>query len=102
MLIDMTPTENRQVIYCSQHDTALRKWSFQLVHNDQLVSLDKTYSLVFPDGEFSLTVNDDVLECDCTEELSAKSGFIPCKIKVEDGDEVLYSSLIFLNCEVQP
>lgn len=91
-----------QVIHCSQNDTELRKWAFELFSNDSLIEPQGSFSLVYPNGEIQLTQEGDSLLCDCTSELSAQCGMIPCKIKITNNSEVLYSSIITLHCEVRP
>lgn len=102
MKINLIPGNVEQVIHCSQNDTQLRKWEFELVSNDTLIEPQGSFSLVYPDGEIPLTIEGGRLLCDCTSGLSAKSGMIPCKIKNTFNNEVLYSSLITLDCEVRP
>lgn len=102
MQIDLIPGRLEQVIHCSQNDTQLRKWTFELYSNDSMIEPQGSFSLVYPDGEIPLTVEGNSLICDCTADLSAKSGMIPCKIKITNDSEVLYSSLITLDCEVRP
>jgi len=91
-----------QTIRCSQNDTALRKWSFELYLNNVIFNPVGICSLVFENGEIQLVRNGNSLLCDCTAELSANSGMIPCKIKIVNGSEILYSSIITLYCEVKP
>lgn len=91
-----------QTIHCSRNDTALRKWSFELFDGNIPFTPVGDCSLVFPDGEIQLEQSGDSLLCDCTAQLSAKSGMFPCKIKIENGSEVMYSSIITLHCEVRP
>lgn len=99
----MIPNEPIITIKCSQNDTALRKWEFQLYANDTLITPSGSYSLLCDNGaEVSLTIDGDSLLCDCTEDLSATEGRFLCKIKNIDGDELLYSSLICLYVEVRP
>ena len=102
MKINLIPGNVEQVIHCSQNDTQLRKWAFELVSNDTLIEPQGSFSLVYPNGEIPLTVDGNSLLCDCTSDLSARSGMIPCKIKITNNSEVLYSSLITLDCEVRP
>lgn len=103
MRVDLIPSlTNEQIIHCSQNDTQLRKWAFELVSNDALIEPQGSFSLVYPTGEIPLTVDGNDLLCDCTADLSARSGMFPCKVKITNGDEVLYSSIITLHCEVRP
>ena len=101
MLISLIPNAERKTIHCSQGDTALRKWDFQICAGS-IIAPFGTASLVTPDTEISMTIDDDSYLCDCTEDLSAKAGMIPCKIKIEDDGDVIYSSLFYLHCEVRP
>ena len=103
MQVSMIPNGNAVNIYCSQNDTELRKWSFALFSNDVLIEPFGDAFLVCENGtEIPLTVGEDELICDCTAELSSSSGTFKCKIKIEDGDKVVYSSMIKLHCEVKP
>lgn len=52
--------------------------------------------------EIPLTKDGDDLYCDCTAELSANSGKFDCKIKLNNGGEVIYSALFILKVEVKP
>ena len=99
----MIPNDTIQILRCSQNDTALRKWSFELYANDTQITPQGTYYLVCENGEtVSLTINGTSLDCDCTADLSANPGRFLCKIKNEYNNELLYSSLIILEVEVRP
>lgn len=103
MIVDLVPSlTTQQIINCSQNDTKLRKWAFELSANNVLIQPNGSFSLVFPRGEIPLTKEGGSLLCDCTEELSAECGMFPCKIKITNGEEALYSSIITLHCEVKP
>ena len=100
MILSLVPTQQIQTVHCSQGDTALRVWEFEL-YADGIIEPYGSASLVCSNGaEIPLTESDGKLICECTSELSAKTGLFPCKIKIQDGDEVLYSSLFQLHCEV--
>ena len=101
--ISMIPNQILTTIKCSQNDTSLRKWEFQLYANDVILHPSGQYNLLCDNGANVLLVQDgDLLICDCTEQLSTKSGKFLCKIKNTDGNEISYSSLFILNVEVKP
>lgn len=103
MQISLIPNDEVRSIHCSQNDTQLRKWNFTLYANDVFVEPFGTASLICENGvEVPLTVEDNSLLCDCTEELSSQSGIFNCKIKIEDNKEIIYSQLFQLHCEVKP
>ena len=103
MRVSMIPSDNKPVIKCSQHDTGLRRWNFQLFNGDYPFTPVGDCSLICSNGaEVPLTLEDDTLYCDCTSELSEQSGIYDCKIKIVNGDEVIHSQIIKLYCEVRP
>lgn len=103
MQISLIPNKEARTIHCSQNDTQLRKWSFTLYANDVFVIPYGTCSLVCENGvEVPLTISGNNLLCDCTQELSSKAGMFDCKIKIINNDEILYSSVFQLHCEVKP
>lgn len=103
MQISLIPNDEVRTIHCSQYDTELRKWSFTLYANDVFVAPFGTPYLICENGAIvPLTIEGNSLLCDCTEELSSKSGIFNCKIKIEDNNEIIYSQLFQLHCEVKP
>lgn len=103
MQISLIPNDENRTIHCSLGDTTLRKWSFTLYANDVLVEPFGTPSLICSNGaEVPLTIENDLLLCDCTSELSSKAGVFDCKIKIEDNNQLLYSANFKLYCEVNP
>lgn len=58
-------------------------------------------SLVSEDIEKPLAYDNGFLVCD-SDGLTSKAGFIPCKVKMVKGDEILYSQLINLHVERKP
>ena len=103
MLISMTPNDDVKTIHCSQNDTTLRKWMFNLYNDDELYTPTGTVSLICSNGtEIPMTNESTGLYCDCTSDLSRVSGTFDCKIKIVNGDEVLHSSLFKLVVEVKP
>lgn len=103
MQISLIPNEDARTIHCSQNDTQLRKWSFTLYANDVLIAPFGTPSLICENGaEVPLLIDGNNLLCDCTAELSKDPGMFKCKIKIIDGEEILYSALFYLHCEVKP
>ena len=101
--ISMIPNQILTTIKCSQNDTSLRKWEFQLYANDVLIHPSGQYNLLCGNGANVLLVQDgDLLNCDCTADLSAEAGKFLCKIKNTNGNETAYSSLFILNVEVKP
>lgn len=99
----MIPNEPIVTLKCSQNDTTLRKWEFQLYANDALIVPLGSYSLICENGaRIPLTIDGTSLFCDCTAELSANAGKFIAKIKNVNGDETLYSSLMCIYVEVKP
>lgn len=103
MRVSMIPDIATGFISCSQNDTKLRKWEFQLIKGDDVYTPSGNISLVCSNQvEVPMTISGDTLYCDCTSELSQNSGSYDCKIKVETNDEVLYSARIILKVEARP
>lgn len=101
MNISLIPNETISCIYCSKDDTTLRKWEFELYANNIFFMPEGDISLVCSNGvEIPITKENNKLYCDCTQQLSSKSGEFDCKIKIKKGDELLYSSLFKLIVEV--
>lgn len=100
MIISLIPNSRVDTIHASQFDTS-RFWEFQLISNDAIVTPNGTASLICDQTEVPLTIGGDTLSCDSAL-LTNKSGIFPCKIKLTEGDEVLYSSLFYLHVEVKP
>lgn len=53
-------------------------------------------------AEIDLYKEDDMLVCECEESLTGESGIFDCKIKIESNNQLLYSALFKLHCEVKP
>lgn len=103
MNISIIPNQVNQLIRCSQNDTGLRKWNFTLYQDGDIFVPDGDVSLICSNGEeISMVKDGDVLYCDCTENLSKDCGLFDCKIKIENGDEILHSSLFKLKVERKP
>lgn len=100
MIISLIPNTRVDTIHCSQGDTA-REWEFRLISNDSLVAPTGTAALICDQTEIPLTIDGDKLLCDSTD-ISNVPGFHKCKIKLTEGDEVLYSSLFYLHVEERP
>lgn len=100
MIISLIPNTRVDTIHCSQGDTA-REWEFQLISNDSLVTPTGTATLICDQTEVPLTIDGDTLSCDSAD-ISNVPGFHKCKIKLTEGDEVLYSSLFYLHVEERP
>lgn len=100
MNISLIPNQRIDTIHCSQNDTA-RTWEFQLVSNDALLTPTGTATLICEQTEVPMTIDGDTLSCDSSL-ISGEPGIKRCKIKLTDGDEILYSSLFYLHIEVKP
>ena len=100
MVIDLIPNQRVDTIHASQFDTA-RTWEFQLISNDALVTPTGTATLICEQTEVPMTISGNTLTCDSSL-VSSSPGMKRCKIKLEDGDEILYSSLFYLHIEVKP
>lgn len=100
MNISLIPNQVVDTIHCSQGDTG-RTWEFQLISNDSLVIPTGSASLICDQTEIPMTIDGNVLSCDSSL-VSDVSGIHKCKIKLTQGDEVLYSSLFYLHVEVKP
>lgn len=102
MNISLIPNTPQPTIRCSQNDTGLRMWKFNLVDED-IVTPQGDVSLICSNGvEIPLTKSVNDLYCDCTAQLSAKSGKFFCKIKMVNGDEIIHSALFVLIVEEKP
>ena len=100
MVISLIPNQRVDTIHCSQGDTS-RTWEFQLISNDSLITPTGTATLICDQTEVPLTIDGDTLSCD-SEDISNVPGIHKCKIKLAEGDEVLYSSLFYLHVEAKP
>ena len=100
MVISLIPNGIYETIRASQFDTS-RSWEFQLISNDSLVTPTGTATLICDQTEVPLTIDGDTFSCD-SEGISNVPGIHKCKIKLTEGDEVLYSSLFYLHVEVKP
>ena len=100
MIISLIPNSRVDTIHASQFDTS-RSWEFQLISNDAIVTPNGTASLICDQTEIPLTIDGDTLSCD-SEGISNVPGIHKCKIKLTEGDEVLYSSLFYLHVEAKP
>lgn len=100
MNISLIPNQRVDTIHCSQNDTG-RVWEFQLISNDALITPTGTASLICEQTEVPMTINGNTLSCDSSL-ISSEPGMKRCKIKLTQGDEVLYSSLFYLHIEVKP
>lgn len=101
MIISLIPNQKVQTIHCSQDDT-LRDWKFQLVANDTLYRPTGFVTLICDQTEIQmLKLSSGEVTCGSVE-ISSIPGFHKCKIKLTDGDEILYSSLFYLHVEVKP
>ena len=100
MIVSLIPNSRVDTIHASQFDTS-RTWEFQLVSNDAIVTPNGTASLICDQTEIPLAIGGDTLSCDSAD-ISNVPGFHKCKIKLTEGDEVLYSSLFYLHVEERP
>lgn len=101
MNISLIPNKRVDTIHASQFDTS-RSWEFQLISNDALVTPTGSVSLICDQTEVPVVVlPTGALRCGSSF-ISDKPGIHKCKIKIEDGNEVLYSSLFYLHVEVRP
>ena len=62
----------------------------------------KTASLVCENGEELAYPDEENLIIECNSEISSQSGIFPAKIRVQEGDDVAYLSLIKLIVEEKP
>lgn len=100
MNISLIPNQKVDTIHASQFDTD-RTWDFQLVGNDSMITPTGSASLICDQTEVPMTIDGNVLSCDSSL-ISDVAGIHKCKIKLTQGDEIIYSSLFFLHIEVKP
>lgn len=103
MQLSLIPNDRLTILHCSQNDTTLRKWQIELYANDVLITPIGEVNMICENGaEISGVIENNSIVFDCTNELSKKAGIYKCKVKMVNGDEVIYSSLFNLYCEVKP
>jgi hypothetical protein len=100
MIISLIPNQRVDTIHASQNDTC-RVWEFRLIVNDSIITPTGSASLICDGEEIPMEIDGNTVSCDSAL-LTSKSGIFPCKIKLTQGDEVLYSSLFYLHIEVKP
>ena len=100
MVISLIPNQKLQTIHCSQGDVG-RTWEFTL-STDKNITPIGTASFVCCNLEIPMSQNGNTLTCSSTSELTAQSGLFDAKIRLVNGDEVIYSSLFQLHIEVMP
>lgn len=100
MVISLIPNQRVDTIHASQFDTS-RTWEFQLISNDSVYTPTDTAEFICDGEEIPMEIDGNTVSCDSAL-LTNKSGIFPCKIKLTEGDEVLYSSLFYLHVEAKP
>lgn len=95
---NIIPKTEHTRITCSEGDTSLRKWAFELYADKERWTIDAdSVSMQCSNGvEIPGTIEDNTAVFDCTAELSATAGNYRCKLKFTKGTEVLFSQEIGL------
>ena len=104
MNISLIPSQKANIVHCSQGDTSARKFDFEFYHNGKAFQVPSGAEVYFvtEDGETQMYLSDGKWIVDCNTEMSSKVGIRNCKIKVVNGNEILYTEKIKLHCEEKP
>lgn len=101
--VNLIPQQRVTVIRCSEDDTALRRFVFQLmVGSSEYALTDETVTYIQSNGsEHECTIEDGLAVLDAYADMTADPGAYRAKIKIEDsGGGILYSAAFIL--EVEP
>ena len=102
-MINLIPQQRVTVIRCSEDDTTLRRFVFQLmVGSSEYALTDETVTYIQSNGaEHECTIENGMAVLDAYADMTADPGAYRAKIKIEDsGGGILYSAAFVL--EVEP
>ena len=102
-MINLIPQQRVTVIRCSEDDTSMRRFVFQLmVGSSEYALTDETVTYIQSNGaEHECTIEDGMAVLDAYADMTADPGAYRAKIKIEDsGGGILYSAAFVL--EVEP
>lgn len=102
-MINLIPQQRVTVIRCSEDDTSLRRFVFQLmVGSSEYALTDETVTYIQSNGaEHECTIENGMAVLDACADMTADPGAYRAKIKIEDsGGGILYSAAFVL--EVEP
>lgn len=104
MVISLIPNGMCETIHCSQNDTSARKFEFEFYHNGKKFQVPAGANVFFvtEDGETEMYLDNEKWIVECNSEMTGKVGVRDCKIKIVDGNEILYTQTIKLHCEERP
>lgn len=101
--VNLIPQERITVIRCSQGDTSLRRFTFQLlVGSSEYALTDEDITYIQSNGaEHSCTISDGLAVLDAYADMTTDPGAYRAKLKIEDsGGGILYSAAFIM--EVEP
>lgn len=93
MRLNLIPKRESARISCSQGDTTLRKWVFQIFNGAERwqIDVDSVVLECSNGAEISGTIEDNTVIVDCTTAVSETAGHYRCKLKFTKGTEVLHT-----------
>lgn len=102
--IDLIPSTSNCVIICSEDDTELRKFEFEVYVRKERwnIDCDSVEMQISNGARVTGTIENNVAIFDCDETVSGKSGEFYGKLMFQKGEQVLYSASFILLVEVKP
>lgn len=102
--IDLIPSTSNCVIICSEGDTELRKFEFEVYVRKERwnIDCDNVEMQISNGARVTGTVENNIAIFDCDETVSGKAGEFYGKLMFQKGEQVLYSASFVLLVEVKP
>lgn len=102
--INLIPSSSNCVMICSQGDTGLRQFEFEVYAGDDRWSIDcdRVEMQLSNGSRIEGTVENNVVGFDCDISISEKAGEFYGKLMFEKGEQILYSASFILLVEVKP
>lgn len=93
MRLNLVPKREYTRAACSQGDTTLRKWVFQIFNGAERWQIDAdSVTLECSNGaEISGSIEDNTVMVDCTTAVSNTAGHYRCKLRFVKGAEILHT-----------
>lgn len=91
--LNLIPKRESARISCSQGDTTLRKWVFQIFNGAERWQIDAdSVTLECSNGaEVAGVIEDNTVMVDCTTAVSNTAGHYRCKLRFVKGAEILHT-----------
>ena len=102
--LNLVPKTGTNAVTCSQHDTGLRMFQFEMYKDREAWQIDAdTVTMEVSNGaSITGTFTGNIAVFDCNADMTANAGDYFGKIKFEKGADVLHSASFAFNVERKP